>query len=264
MAFETIRLEKSENLATITLNRPDSMNSFNLLMLKELAAVLEEVAVDEDIRVVIVNGEGRAFSAGADIKAKDDMFALPIVKQESQDILKLIVRITLAIRQMPKPVIASVNGVAAGASANFALACDMIIASEKAKLAENFINIGLVPDGGGTFFLPERIGYHRAVEIFFTGKILSAQEALDLGLVNRVVPPEDVMKEARSLAQELAEKPRLAIIAGKSILNREVIPRLRSYLEDEVHHQRVMLATHDAREGITAFLEKRKPQFVGK
>ena len=121
MPFETIRLEKSENLATISLNRPDSMNSFNLLMLNELAAALEEVAVDEDILAVIVTGEGRAFSAGADIKAKDDMFALPQVRQESQDILRLVVRITLAIRQMPKPVIAAVNGVAAGA---FRLAID--------------------------------------------------------------------------------------------------------------------------------------------
>jgi len=264
MAFETIRLEKSENLAIISLNRPDSMNCFNLVMLNELAAVLEEVAVDEDIRVVIITGEGRAFSAGADIKAKDEMFALPKVHKETGDILKLVVRVTLAIRQMPKPVIAAVNGVAAGASANFALACDLIVASEKAKLAENFINIGLVPDGGGTFFLPERIGYHRAVDIFFTGKILSAQEAFDLGLFNRVVPPEEVLKEARSLAQELAEKPRLAIMAGKTILNRELIPRLRAYLEDEVHYQRLMLGSQDAREGINAFLEKRKPRFVGK
>ncbi len=264
MAFETIRLEKSENLAIISLNRPDSMNCFNLVMLNELAAVLEEVAVDEDIRVVIITGEGRAFSAGADIKAKDEMFALPKVHKETDDILKLVVRVTLAIRQMPKPVIAAVNGVAAGASANFALACDLIVASEKAKLAENFINIGLVPDGGGTFFLPERIGYHRAVDIFFTGKILSAQEAFDLGLFNRVVPPEEVLKEARSLAQELAEKPRLAIMAGKTILNRELIPRLRAYLEDEVHYQRLMLGSQDAREGINAFLEKRKPRFVGK
>jgi len=233
-------------------------------MLNELAAVLEEAAVDDEIRAIILTGEGRAFSAGADVKGVEALLGIKEIRRENQDILKLIVRAVLAIRQMPKPVVAAVNGVAAGGSANFVLACDIIVASEKAKLAENFINIGLVPDGGGTFFLPEQIGYHRSAEIIFTGKILSAQEAFDLGLYNRIVPPEKVLEAARELARELAQKPTLAIAAGKSVLNREVIPRLRAYLEDEVHHQRLMVATQDAREGITAFLEKRKPQFVGK
>jgi 2-(1,2-epoxy-1,2-dihydrophenyl)acetyl-CoA isomerase len=175
-----------------------------------------------------------------------------------------LTRAVIAIRQLPKAVVAAVNGVAAGGGANLVLACDIVIASEKAKLAENFINIGLVPDGGGTFFLPDRIGYHRSAEIFFTGKILSAQEAEALGLYNRVVPPEEVLEAARELAAALAQKPSRAIAAGKSLLNMDVIPRLRACLESEAETQRLMVATQDAKEGISAFIEKRQPKFVGK
>lgn len=264
MEFETIRYEKSESIATITLYRPDNMNTFNILMFNELASILETVAVNNEIRVVILTGEGRAFSAGADVKGVDELVGIQKERPENQDVMKLISRIVLTIRQISKPVVAALNGVTAGVAANIAMACDIIIASETAKLAEVFINIGLVPDGGGTYFLPERIGYHRAAEIFFTGKILSAQEALDLGLYNRVVPPEEVMNAAREVAQELAQKPPLALAAGKAILNREAVPRLRAYLEDEASTQRVMVGTQDAKEGITAFLEKRKANFTGK
>jgi 2-(1,2-epoxy-1,2-dihydrophenyl)acetyl-CoA isomerase len=168
MEFTMIRLEKVESVATITLNRPEKMNTYTAAMLSELATVLEDVALDDSIRAVILTGEGRAFCAGADLKeAQDIQKELP----ENQDILKLLNRVVLAIRQAPKPFVASVNGVAAGGGANLVLACDIVVASEKARLAENFINVGLVPDGGGTYFLTERIGYHRAAEIFFTGKI---------------------------------------------------------------------------------------------
>jgi 2-(1,2-epoxy-1,2-dihydrophenyl)acetyl-CoA isomerase len=264
MELTTTRLEKSEQVATITLNRPDHMNTYNPVMLRELVSIIEDVSLDEEIRVVILTGEGRAFSAGADVKSVDELIGLQKELAENQDTLKLLNRVVLALRQIPKPVIAAVNGVAAGGGANLVLACDIIVASEKAKLAEVFINIGLVPDGGGTFFLPERIGYHRAAEIFFTGKILNAQEALDLGLYNRIVPPEEVMNTAQEVAQELVQKPPLALAADKAILNREVLPRLRAYLEDEVSTQRVIVGTQDAKEGITAFLEKRKPNFTGK
>lgn len=264
MAFETIRFETTGRIAVITLNRPDNMNTFNTVMLQELISVFETVALDEDIRAVVLTGEGRAFSAGADVKGVDELLGIKMKRKENQDIMKSVNRLVLSIRQTPKPVIAALNGVAAGASANFVLACDIIIASEKARLAENFINIGLVPDGGGTFFVPELIGYHRAAEIFFTGKILTAQEAQELGLYNRVVAPEAVMSTAMALAEELSEKPPLALAAGKSILNREVIPRLRQYLDNEAVHQRAMAGTQDAREGITAFIEKRKPKFSGR
>jgi 2-(1,2-epoxy-1,2-dihydrophenyl)acetyl-CoA isomerase len=264
MDYSTIRYEKTESVATITLNRPDNMNTYNVQMLNELVSALETVTLDEGVRAVIVTGEGRAFSAGADVKGVEGMLGLATELPESQDTLKMITRVTIGIRQIPKPVIAALNGVVAGGAANFVLACDFVVASAKARMAQNFINIGLVPDGGGTYFLPALIGYQRAAEIFFTGKILMADEALALGLYNRVVPPEEVMSAARELAEELAAKPTAAIAAGKAILNRETIPVLRQYLEDEASSQRCMVATHDAKEGMTAFLEKRKPNFTGK
>ncbi len=264
MEYNTVQFEKSEHVATITLNRPDNMNTYNPAMLNELVSILQEAALDDGVRAVILTGAGRAFSAGADVKGVEELVGLQKERAENQDTLKLLNRVVLAIRQMPKPVVAAVNGVAAGGGANLVLACDMIVASEKARLAENFINIGLVPDGGGTYFLPERIGYYRAAEIFFTGKILSAPEALNLGLYNRVVPVDEVLKTAWDLARELAQKPPLAIAAGQAILNRETVPRLKAFLEDETNTQRIMAGTKDAREGMTAFLEKRKPNFIGK
>jgi 2-(1,2-epoxy-1,2-dihydrophenyl)acetyl-CoA isomerase len=264
MNYATIGCEKADGIATITLNRPDNMNTYNVEMLNELDSVLEMVTQDDDIRAVIITGEGRAFSAGADVQGIEGMLGLQKELPETEDMLKMIVRVVIAIRQVPKPVVAALNGVVAGGAANLVLACDLVIASEKARMAQNFINIGLVPDGGGTYFLPALIGYQRTTEIFFTGKILTAQEAFDLGLYNRVVPPEEVMSAARELAGELAQKPTAAIAAGKAILNRETITVLRSYLEDEVSAQRRMVATHDAKEGMTAFLEKRKAKFIGK
>ena len=264
MAYTTVLLEKSDHVATITLNRPDSMNTYNIVMLNELLSIFEDLALDEDVRAVILTGEGRAFSAGADIKGAEELLALSKELPEKQDILKMLVRIVLAIRETPKPVIAAVNGVVAGGSANFVLACDIIVASEKARMAQNFINIGLSPDAGGTFFLPELVGYHRAAEIFFTGKILTAQEAMNLGLYNIVVPPEEVKSTARELAKDLARKATMAIANDKALLNRETLPRLRSWLVDEIQRQRPIVASQDAREGITAFLEKREPKFIGK
>ncbi|MFC1856994.1 enoyl-CoA hydratase/isomerase family protein [Thermodesulfobacteriota bacterium] len=264
MDFTTIRFEKSEKIATITLNRPGNMNTFNLTMLNELATAFEDVSLDDDIRVVIFTGEGKVFSAGADVKAADELLGIGEERQENEDIMKIITRLVLSIRQTPKPVIAALNGVTAGATANFALACDIIVASEDARLVENFINIGLVPDGGGTFLVPHLIGYHRAAEIFFTGKILSAQEAMDLGLYNRVVPKESVLDSARELARELMQKPALTLAAGKRIINMETIPRLRAHLEEETDEQRVLARSHDTQEGIMAFIEKREPDFIGK
>jgi len=251
-------------MGIITINRPKKYNALNLETETEIGAAFDELE-GEQIKGVMITGAGeKAFSAGADIKGVKELLELQKERAENQDILKLLNRVVLSIRQASKPVVAAVNGVAAGGAANLVLACDIIVASEKAKLVENFINIGLVPDGGGTYFLLERIGYHRAAEIFFTGKILSAQEAFNLGLYNRVVPPEEVLNTAQKLAQELAQKPTLAIAACKSMLNRKAVPKLRACLENEAQYQRLMVATQDAKEGITSFIEKRKPKFIGK
>ncbi|MBI4773926.1 MAG: enoyl-CoA hydratase [Deltaproteobacteria bacterium] len=264
MSYTNVRFGTIGQVATITLNRPDAFNAFNIPMLKELLEISENVALDENVRAVIFTGEGRAFCAGADVKGIDDLLGLTKEKPEGEDILKSLTRLILSIRKMPKPVVAALNGVAAGSGANLALACDIIIASEKARFAQNFVNIGLIPDAGGTFFLPQRIGYHRAAEHFFTGEILSAEQALELGLYNRVVPHDEIMKAAQELAADLAQRPTRAIAACKAILNREVLARLPLYLEEENRCQRLMVTTEDAREGITAFGEKRKPTFAGK
>jgi 2-(1,2-epoxy-1,2-dihydrophenyl)acetyl-CoA isomerase len=262
MAQEAIRCEKSAGVATVTLSRPEVMNAYNGEMLAELLGVLDDIARDDAVRAVVLTGEGRAFCAGADVQGMGAM--LQKGEAAEKDILKLLNEAVLALRRLPKPVVAAVNGVAAGGGANIVLACDIIIASEKARLAENFINIGLIPDGGGTYFMPERIGYQRAAEIFFTGRILSAQEALEMGLYNRVVPLEEVMNAAGELARGLAERAPLAIAACKAVMNREAIGRLEAFLEEEARHQRVMMVSQDAREGIMAFHEKRKPVFQGK
>ena len=264
MELSAIVMEKNEGIATITLNRPDNMNTYSLEMLNELLAIFEDVSLDENVRAVILTGAGRAFSAGADVKSAEQLIAMQNEHPEKEDILKLLNRVVIAIRKTPKPVIAALNGVAAGGGANLALACDIIVASEKAKFAENFINIGLVSDGGGTYLVGSRVGYHRAAEIFFAGKILTAEDAFDLGLINRVVPPDEVANEARGLAQTLSQKAPCALAAGKALLNRESLPKLMACLEDETQTQRRMLATEDAKEGITAFLEKREPNFSGK
>ena len=264
MELATITLEKNEGIATITLNRPDHMNTYSPEMLLELLAAFEDVSLDDAVRAVVLTGAGRAFSAGADVKSAEQLIAMQNEHPEKEDTLKLLNRVIVAIRKTPKPVIAALNGVAAGGGANLALACDLIVASEKAKFAENFINIGLVSDGGGTYFLGSRVGYHRAAEIFFAGKILTAQDALDLGLFNRVVPPEAVAGEALGIAQTLSLKAPCALAAGKALLNRESLPRLMACLEDETRAQRRMMATEDAKEGMTAFLEKRKPNFIGR
>ncbi len=264
MNYNTIRYEKADGVATITFNRPDNMNTYNIEMLNEIVSALESVTFDEEVRAVIITGEGRAFSAGADVSGFDELLGLRTELPEKEDILKMILRVVIAIREVPKPVIAALNGVAAGGAANFVLACDLVVASEKARMAQNFINIGLVPDGGGTYLLPALIGYQRAAEIFFTGKIVSAAEALSLGLYNQVVPPDELTSASRELAVNLAQKPTAAIAAGKAIMNRDVLPALRLYLEEEAGAQRRMVATHDAKEGMTAFLEKRTPDFQGR
>jgi len=264
MAREAVHEERADGVATVTLRRPEKMNAYNSSMLAELLAVLDEIARDETIRAVVLTGEGRAFCAGADVQDVDALLSLQHELSADKDILKLLNATILALRRLPKPIIAAVNGVAAGGGANLVLACDIVIASEKARFAENFINIGLIPDGGGTFFVPAQIGYQRAAEIFFTGRILSAQEALAVGLYNRVVPPEELMRAVGDLARDLAARPTRAIAACKAAMNREAISRLEAYLAEEARYQRAMVLTQDAREGIMAFTEKRKPVFLGK
>lgn len=264
MDLTTIRYsEPAQAVRLITLNRPEQMNTFNTVMLNELAAAVETAALDETVRVVVITGEGRAFSAGADVKSVDELLGIQQESCESRDVMKLVNRLVLLLREAPKPVLAAVNGVVAGASTNFVLACDMVIASENARFAENFVNIGLIPDGGGTFLLPAVIGCQRAAEIFFSGKILTAPEALKLGIYNRVVPQDELPGAVLSAAQDLVQKPAKALAAVKALLNQDTVSRLRRFLDSEAAVQRRLAGSADAREGIAAFIEKRKPVFQG-
>ena len=254
-------LDKRENgVATVTLNRPDKLNALN----KDLAVALNEtllsISTDKNIAVVVITGAGRAFCAGGDLAVigkghqENDMTDLePLLRAGMGSVLK--------IRTMRQPVIAAVNGPAAGAGMNIALAADIRIAADSASFGENFVNVGLFPDYGGTFFLPELVGAAKAAELFYTGEMIDAKTALQLGVVNRVVPAGELAQAAQDFARKLADGPHLPIQAVKRTLFAEKRDELVKALDHEVEHQMKCFQSKDCGEGIRAFLEKRKPRF---
>ena len=254
---------REEGIATLVMNRPERMNALNKDLSIALNAALDRVASDPNVKVVVLAGAGRAFCAGGDLavigkgRQENNLAELePILRGGMQMVLK--------IRTMRQPVIAAVHGAAAGAGMNIALAADIRIASEDATFGQNFAKIGLFPDYGGMFFLPELIGPSRAAEMFYTGEMIDAQTALRLGLVNRVVPAAQLESETRSLAQKIAQGPSVAIEAVKRTLFGSAKERLTKILELEVEQQMKCFRSEDCAEGIRAFFEKRKPSFSGK
>lgn len=257
-------LESKQNgVATLTLNRPDKLNAIN----KDLAVALNEslgrIVTDKSVFVVVITGAGRAFCAGGDLgvigegrKHNDTTELEPLLRAGMHAVLK--------IRSMAQPVIAAVNGPAAGAGMNIALAADMRIASENAVFGQNFIKVGLFPDYGGTFFLPQLVGPAKAAELFYTGDMIDAKTALDLGIINRVVPAAQLEAEAMKLAHKIAESPSVSIRAMKNALFGSHKLELEKALDDEVEQQLKCFRSPDCREGITAFLEKRQPKFHNK
>lgn len=260
MAFVETRIENS--IATITLNRPEKLNAFAGTMREDLLEALRSFAVDGGCRVVVITGAGRAFSAGGDV---DYMAAL----RKSGDVAafrKLLdagQAVVVQIAEMTKPVIASVNGIAAGAGCNLALACDYRIASDQARLSESFVRIGLHPDWGGTWLLPRLVGRSRAFELMVTGRSVEAEEALAIGMVDRVVPAADLAAETANVARAMAAGPPLAIAAIKSMLRQSEKNSLGAQVELESEHQRRAFQSKDAEEGLKAFFEKRAPLFKG-
>ena len=258
-----IESHTSDHVTTVTLNRPDKLNAFAGTMREELLDALEAAEADRDCRVVVVTGAGRAFSSGGDVEF---MAGLQKAKDSAafERLLEAGAKVITQVVTMAKPVIASVNGVAAGAGCNLALACDYRIASEQAKLGETFVRIGLHPDWGGTWLLPRLVGRPAAMELLMTGRLVNADEALHLGLVDRVVVAHALRAETETLARSIADGPPLAIAAIKRALNGSERNDLAAQLALEARHQVEAFGTADAAEGMAAFFEKRKAQFAGK
>jgi len=258
-----ILFESAEGVALITLNRPDKLNALAGTMREELLAALRRAAEDPAIRVVTITGAGRAFCAGGDVSSMQQLQK----ENRTADLQKLLdagAKIVTAIREMPKFVLASINGVAAGAGCNLALACDYRIAARGATFAQSFARIGLHPDWGGTFFLPRLIGPSRAMEMMMTGRAVDAEEAWTMGLVDRVVDDEALGEEARKLAGAVAAGPPIAIAGIKVAVEQSGRNSLEEQLALESRHQLQAFASADSREGITAFFEKRRPKFEGR
>jgi len=262
MSWTHLLVDKSESVATITLNRPDRMNAFAGLMRQEIVLALEEAAADSEVRVVVITGAGRAFCTGGDVNEFASGTTKAVADQVSNE-RHAMSKAVLAINSMEKPVIASVNGIAAGGGCNLALACDMRIASDRARFAEIFTKRGVHPDWGGIYFLPRLVGYAKAAELIFTAEIIDAEEALRIGMVNRVVPHEQLESAARQLATAIARNAPIPIAFAKRGLQSFYRWDLSQALDYESYVLELCRKTHDIIEGFSAFLEKREPRFTG-
>jgi 2-(1,2-epoxy-1,2-dihydrophenyl)acetyl-CoA isomerase len=258
-AFGALRYEVADAVATITLDRPGALNALTVPLKLELLAALRSVARDRGVRAVVLTGTGRAFCAGQDLKERLEPDAAPL-EVEVRDRYNPIIT---AMRRLDQPIVGAINGVAAGAGASLAFACDVRIAAEGASFVLAFGRIGLVPDSGATWFLPRLVGPAKAAELALLGESLSAAEAERIGLVARVVPAESLEAEARSMALRLAGLAPLALALTKRALERSWSVDLERALEDEAYRQGIAGATADHAEGLAAFVEKRPPRFTG-
>lgn len=258
MNYEKIRFSVSEGVAMIVLNRPDKLNSFDRQLSLEVIDALDRAKEDAQVRAVLITGEGRAFSAGQDLAE-----AIAPGTQIGDILTKQYNPIVRRIRALPKPVIAAVNGVAAGAAANIAYACDLAMAAESATFIQSFIHIGLIPDSGGTFTLPRLVGMQRAFGQMILAPKISAKDAEAMGMIWRAVPDADLMNEANALAMKLASMPTKAIALTKQALDRSMTNDLDAQLDLENELQTIAGGTFDYNEGVKAFLDKRKPVYKG-
>ena len=263
MEFQNLLLEKKECIATIILNRPGSLNALNIPLAEELLDALESCGHDNCTRVVILKGAGKAFCAGGDIKGMKDSLS-----EDPSLFLKKLTRLAhgviLAIRNLQKPVIAEVQGMASGAGFSLTLASDFVVTSKDAQFNMAYTNIGLSPDLGSSFILPRLIGLQRANELFFTGRMIDAEEGLRLGFINRVVPGDKLDEATMELATQLAQRPPLALETTKALVNQSLFRGLEAQLEAERTKISESGATEDFKEGLNAFFEKRRPSFRGK
>lgn len=260
-ASEKLLITLEQGIKRITFNRPDRRNALDVETFQLLREAIKESATDES-KVIILTGAGEAFSAGADLQARLEQ---DIKKTDVTTSLRENTNPTISMmRALPKPIIARVHGPAVGVGCNYALASDIIIASNEAKFGQVFVKIGLAPDGGGTYFLPRLVGYHKAFELMALGDIIDAEEALRLGLINRVVPFEQLDATVDELARKLAASPMISIAKIKEELNHAMNADLASALDLEAVSQGACFSSEDFAEGVAAFLQKRKPVFQGK
>lgn len=260
MSYERLEVHIENGVGTIRLNRPENRNAMVPALRTELLQVMAEWQQDDQIRAIILTGEGKAFCAGGDLASMSN----PVSAQTGREKLKLSHELILAILQMQKPVIAAVNGAAAGAGFSLVLACDLVVAARSAFFVQSFVNVGLVPDLGSVYFLTQLLGHHRAKELMLVGERISAEQGQQLGFVNRVVEDEQLMTQARAIAEQMARGPSLAISLTKDLVNQTMMASLRESLELEAFAQGLCLQSDDVKEGVQAFFEKRKPQFSGR
>jgi 2-(1,2-epoxy-1,2-dihydrophenyl)acetyl-CoA isomerase len=264
MNLETVQYQLDGSVATVTMNRPDALNALSLQLTQDLDAAFKQ-AVSDGARAIVFTGNGRAFCSGGDLREMQSMW-----QQEGR--IEAFLEAPLAalhgviklIRETPIPFIAAVNGVCAGAGVNFALACDIVIAAEDASFREAFVRIGLTPDCGGTFFLPRAVGEKIATELFMTGDAVSAERAVQIGMINRVIPAADLLNEATQLAQKLAAGPTGSMGRIKRMMNASFSNTLDEQLQVEHECQIESGRADDFKEGVAAFFDKRAPAFSGK
>lgn len=260
MDFECIEFSVESGLASLTLNRPDVLNSFNRQMGQEMIMALDAIRQNAAIRVVLLSAHGKGFCAGqdlAEVKQQPDLKLGEIVATRYNPIIS-------AIRSIEVPFVCAVNGVAAGAGANLALACDIVLASRSASFIQSFSKIGLIPDSAGTFFLPRLVGFQRATALTLLGDKISAEQALEFGMIYKIFEPQDLATEAQKLAAHLATQPTRGFVLTKRALNASLSNTLEQQLALEIELQTLAGESQDYKEGISAFLEKRSPEFVGK
>lgn len=261
MHFENVRLERSNHIATITLNKPESFNTLKDELKADLLSAIELCADDEDTRVVVITGSGKAFCAGGDINLFKESSN---VSDRLRQGLKLVNLIIIGIRRMPKPVIAAINGVTGGAGVSIAAACDLRICASSVKFKTGYTTIGLVPDGGWTLLVPQLVGFGKAAELVLLDSPFDANQALEYGFVNMVVPKEHLQAETLAVAQKLARGPAVSYAITKANLNHAMYGLLERQLELERQGMIAAGKTADAKEGFEAFLDKRTPNFLGK
>lgn len=260
MEFKFLKYVVENGVATITMNRPEVYNALNDAITFEMQDAFKAVAKDDAVRVVVLTGEGKAFCSGQDLKdsaSQPNRSFLDSLNKRYNPIIR-------AMRNLPKPIVCRLNGVAAGAGCSLALACDVIVAAEESSLIEVFINIGLVPDSGSTYFLPRLVGMAKAFELSTLGTKVSASDAFKIGLVNKVVPLASIDEGVKSYTDYYAGAPTKAIGLIKKMLNKSATSTLDEMLDYEAYAQEIAGRSVDHKEGVSAFLEKRKPRFVGK